>query len=426
MAGPLLVLCWGAGMAFLARVVTGRWLSHLAMYSLVWTISLFTYELRLIAYNGVVFEAWVFVFVAWTSLYIGTALGRMMCARTGRPVPAVVDLRKLRFAIWGLALAGATSTVILSRNLVLELRSENLIQALTDSATRVYALRFEGDVSGLMYLNFLPYAGCVLAGIYTARLGRLTVTASLPIVVVIIEAIISMQRAGMVFGALLFAFSYAACPKGLTLRLPKWQKIAATFVVIASFLMVTAQREGGGEIFESETPALARVGELFTVAPVLYFYASSPLPCFSEYLKHPVEDGGTLAGRYMFASIYRLLAKLGYDTYVPYLQTFYYTPAPTNVGTYLRELHYDFGGTAIFLYPFALGFSITWLEARRSSFYSVVLLTFLYLVVAFSINFNFIGTGVWYFPLPIALSVVYLTTKPVRQRSSFANLPSRL
>ena len=59
----------------------------------------------------------------------------------------------------------------------------------------------------------------------------------------------------------------------------------------------------------------------------------------------------------------------------------------TNTGTYIRELHADFGVIGVFLVPFLLGLLITWLWFKFYEEKSLVVFTFLvylYVVVGFS------------------------------------------
>ena len=400
----LLLTIWGSGMLLVARWLCGRWLNHLSLYTTVWTASLFALSLNLIHYHHIVLEAWIYIFVAWLSIYLGTAIVRLMSPRTANREFPDLNMKRLRTAILVLSLTGLGSTAMLAMNIVRMLDAEGLFVALMENGNQIYGMRFEGEVSGLMYLVFLPYAGCVLAGIYTARLGKITLTGTMPLAVMLLDGIVSMQRAGMFVGAVLLFLAYLFTPKASKSHVPIWQKITAVSVVLVVFLLVTASR-GGAASFEGETQTLADAGDSVSVLPSLYFYASGPVACFSEYLKNPGRDGKALWGRYMFASIYRFLSKFGLDTYVPYYQNFYYTPEPINVGTYLRELHRDFGGVAVFVFPFLLGLSISIFECSSRGVGSIVILSFLYLVVFFSFNMNFIGSGGWYFPLPIALFV---------------------
>jgi oligosaccharide repeat unit polymerase len=417
----VLLSFWAIGMVILARWICGGWVNHLSLYSFVWTTSLLTLQMRLIAYHHVIFEAWMYVFVAWVSLYLGTALIRLKSPPT-KPTFPYINMKRLRNAIFVLGAAGLASTVVLALKIVQKLDAGSFFLALMENASRIYVMRLEGDVSGLMYLNFLPYAGCVLAGIYTARLGRVTLVAILPLVGMLADGVVSMQRSGIFVGALLLFLAYLFTPKVSKLHVPTWQKIAVVSVVLTIFLSITASR-GRPEFFDGEKQALADAGNSASVPPSLYFYASGPVACFSEYLKHPGQDGKALWGRYMFASVYRFLSKFGTGTYVPYYPNYYYTPVPINACTYLREIHFDFGGLGIFFFPYCLGALIAFLETREHTAASVILLSFFYMVVIFSFDINFIGSGAWYFPLPIALLVV-AAVKPRREGETCVAVPT--
>ncbi len=380
----------------------------------------FSYQLGLIDYHHVAFEAWIYVFTAWIALYLGTAVIKlganiifpMQSKATTFPN---LNMKRLRWAIILLSLAGIASSAVLALDIVRSLNADTLLVALMEQANKIYELRFNAEVSGLMYVVFLPYAGCALSGVYTARLGRITISALLPIFAMLVDGIISMQRFGMFVGPLLFVFSYLLTPKIAKLYVPRWQKVGIICVVVSGFFIVTAQRTGS-QVFEGESTSLANAGDVVPGLPSLYFYASAPVPCLSEYLKHPEQEGAHLWGRYTFASIYRFASRFGFDTYVPYYGTFYSTPIPDNAATYLRDVHWDFGGTAIFLFPFGLGLLIALLEVRAPTVLTIVLGSFLYLVIFFSCHFNYAGGGNWYFPLPIALLIAQMVRVPSFRR----------
>lgn len=410
------LLVWTATMLALARWICGRWFNHLSLYTVIWSTSIFAYDLRLIEYHHVVFEAWIYVFVAWVAIYLGTMAAKLGLTalpreqRGAAPFPNL-NMNYLRWAILLFGAAGLASSVVLAFNTLRTLGAQDLLTALTSYGAQIYELRFNGEVSGLMYVVFLPYAGCVLSGIYCARLGRITLVALLPVFAMLADGFISMQRLGIFVGVLLFSFSYSLTPKSTKLYIPQWQKAAIACTILLGFFLVTISR-AATQVMESGSATLADAGDSVPGLSSLYFYASAPIPTFSEYLKHPEEEGKALWGRYMFASIYRFGSKLGFDTYVPYYAPFYYTPIPDNAATYLREIHWDFGGSAIFIFPFGLGFLIAYLEIQKPTAWSVVLGSFLYVVVFFSCHFNFMGGGGWYFPLPIALLVAYIVSTP--------------
>jgi oligosaccharide repeat unit polymerase len=77
-------------------------------------------------------------------------------------------------------------------------------------------------------------------------------------------------------------------------------------------------------------------------------------------------------GANTLAPVYRVLAKLGFDTHTSRYQVFYKTPAPANTGTYLREVHADFGVLGVLLIPFLMGFvtTVIWFRIQRDFSYA--------------------------------------------------------
>jgi oligosaccharide repeat unit polymerase len=413
----LLLIGWWAVMTIIARWICGRWFNHLTLYTAIWSVSLIALETHLIVYHAVVFEAWIYIFTAWIAIYLGTALIRL--TRNVRPQQEFfpeLSVRRLKFFIFIFSVAGLLSTIALFSNIVHMLDSGSAA-ALLENANRVYGMRLEGDVSGFMYLNFLPYAGCVLGGIYTARLGRLTLIALSPLAVMLADGAVSMQRAGMIYGTSLFVFSYLFAPKTHKAQLSRWVKVSVVAAAAALFTLVSLFR-GAAELYEGESKTLENAGQSVALLPALYLYVSAPVVCFSEYLKHPEDDGKSLWGRYSFASIYRFASKLGFDTYVPYYQSYYDTPIPVNTGSYLREVYADFGGVGVFLFPFALGLVISLLETGPKGIVAAVCLPFLYILVLMSFTLDFVGGGGWYFPLPLALLTTYCSRGRARGKGA--------
>jgi oligosaccharide repeat unit polymerase len=394
-------------MIWIARCLRGRWVNHLSLYSFVWTVSLCAYQLRLIAYNYISGEAWVLIFAAWIALYLGAAWAGMLGAPDGSSQRRLVPLseRNLRKAIVFLSCAGLVSSAALAWNIVHSLDTW-LLLALVDQGNKIYTMRFEGELSGLMYVGFLPYAASALAGAYASRMGRITFVSALPLLAMTVDGILSMQRGGILIAIILFVAGAWFTPSRIPFRVVRWQMVAALGLLLAGFLYVTMTRGVPAE-FENQGATLNRVSDVVPSFPSLYMYISAPSAGLSAYLQHPESDGHSFWGRYTFAPAYRFFAKLGLDTYVPYYTEFYSTPVPINSCTYLREIHSDFGSLGVLGVPFCLGALITLLEFRRSSLTVQMVLAHLYVVVLFSFTLLITITGYWYISL-MASSMVGL------------------
>src|SRR5215469_1864624 len=99
---------WCIGMMCLARFICKNWLNHLTLYTLVWTTSLFAYELHWIRYNSITDETWLYIIVAWISIYLGSILA-MARPMVSAPRETVNSLARLKAAIVLLSIGGLIS-----------------------------------------------------------------------------------------------------------------------------------------------------------------------------------------------------------------------------------------------------------------------------------------------------------------------------
>lgn len=286
-----------------------------------------------------------------------------------------------------------------------------LLLALTDQGNSIYTMRFEGDLSGLMYLGFLPYAASALAGAYVGRTGSIGFVSFLPLIAMTVDGVLSMQRGGILIAIILFVAGIYLTPHRRALRVRKWQLASALTLLVIGFFYVTMTRGIPAE-FENQGPILNQVADVAPSMPSLYMYLSAPPVGLSAYLQHPDADGQSFWGRYTFAPANRVLSKFGFHTYVPYYSEFYSTPVPINTCTYLREIHSDFGPLGIIGVPFLLGALITIVESKCSNLVAQVVLAHLYVVILFSFTLLIMVTGYWYISLIASTCVAFVISKP--------------
>jgi oligosaccharide repeat unit polymerase len=375
-----LTLFFGFLTILLGRWLFGKWFNHVGLYGAIWSCSLALFHADLVPYYPLTFEAWLVIIVGWIGFVLGSA--SIVCARfaigkldvsNGESAnkPMEPNLRVFTFVLWVL-------------NVVVIFDMINLIHVISNlisgwgnffgSAVLLYTLRTSGGIPGAIpYLSAAALAGCLLGGIYIAYVGRTRIVALIPSVVIFVDSILSMDRGTIVIAAVLFVSGYALGKRrrtGLPTSLPgtKIRRIAS--IVVGVTLLVTGLefvRSSRG-ILEGTFAAgsLSRMKGASFITPSIYFYITGHFGVLNQYLKKDAEQN--IVGRYTLAPVWRTIAKLGFETKVGSNQPFYHTPFVGNNGTYLRELHADYGLTGVAVAPFALGAIVSgfWFRALKT------------------------------------------------------------
>src|SRR6266436_3613527 len=86
---------------YIGRLWFKRWFNPLSVYSALWGFCLCNYEMGLIQYYPVSTRAWMYIALAWVSLYLGAATVLLAIPRLRKPAPArlSVDLKRLEKGI---------------------------------------------------------------------------------------------------------------------------------------------------------------------------------------------------------------------------------------------------------------------------------------------------------------------------------------
>ncbi|HXZ40406.1 MAG TPA: O-antigen polymerase [Terriglobales bacterium] len=385
---------------YIARRLLGSWVNHLSIYSVTWGLSLSAYELGLIVYNPICTEAWLYIAVAWVSVFLGAALVvfSMRKQALGNVVMPDFNPSFLRITIWVLSLLTVVSLIQQIRQIQAEFGG--LTEALVLNPNDVYVSRAAGELGGVPYLGFFELPAACLAGLYTARLRKLTFTALLPILVAAAASVISMQRAGLLIAAPLFVYAFIFSRTSRRIRLSKrWiATLAASSVVLFGAFLLIGSHRGSYMYHSGQTQELNNFAEYMSGLPSLYFYVSATGPTLSQYLLHPEVDTYSFFGSNTFAPVCRLLAKLGFRTSVPYYTPFYYVPQDGNQATYLAYIDADFGPAGIVIVPAILSGVLTFLSLRNNSQFRISrLMLYVNLLVAITFSFSgyYLGLTYW-------------------------------
>ena len=417
------------GTVVLGRTMLGRWFNHLSLYSGIWGAALLLVESDLIHYNSISTMAWFYIFSAWLCLFLGSLTTLLLRGR-GAQEPTFDDAQlvsRLRLVIW---IFSAISFVGIAAQTIGVLREfGGVFNAIFVQGNDLYHARLDhSDIGGISYVGAFAPAACTLAGIYSAKVRKITVTGVLPVLLVVLAGIFAMGRAGMMFAAIWFAVAFLYTPRS-HFRLGRRQAIIASGVAVALVvggITIISLTRGLEVEYSGLSPVMQQASDQIPILPSLIFDYSGPVVGFSDYLAHPDTNVGKFPGMYTFAPIFRFLSRLGLNTDVPPWEESYYTPREINVMTYLKNVHSDFGAIGVLLFPYFLGAGLTWLKLSLEERFEpsrVVLLSQGYLIIMFSFAYNTMFLGVWYFSLILGLAGCYLLKSSIL-KALLPQLPS--
>jgi len=396
----------------LGRYFFGGWFNHLSLYSAIWSGSLALFEVRFVRYYSLAPETWLIIIASWLSFVIGSATYMVVRGqgipqsgdRTGKIGPSE---RAVYVTIW--ILVGIALAVALQHWSVV-LKKFGSLEFVLLFGNVVYSTRVHEGLPGMIpFLDSLGLTASLLAGIYTAMVGRVRVVSVLPLLVVIVQALAAMGRAKILLATLLFGSGFLLYRHRIRMNLRDSARasrarlfigmVSVAVLVVLGAELIRSTRVTVEE-FAGATKALKNLEGGSFITPSIYLYLTVQHGVFNRYLMSEKES--VPIGTYSLAPFWRVLSKIGFETYVPQYQRFYSTPAPANTGTYLRELHADYGIWGVVVGPYLLGLlcSFTWcraVETGRLLYFSV--LGHLYSLVG--VSFLLLATmwGYWVFSL---------------------------
>ncbi len=397
-----------------ARWVFGCWTNHVVVYLVMWVLSLLLFQMRLFSYYPLQPETWIVIIAGTFSFLLGALMpgmalyagsGDMPRPRRSTEAPSSFVMKRrqkiLRIALY---IANVISFGGALQQWFIVIRKFGSVFNVLALGNLLYSYRVaEGALPGTIpYVSSLALTGAVLAGLYTAMTGTLKPAAVVPLIVQVMLSMANMGRSGLILAAVLFLSSYSLCRLAMPLprrsartgRLKRLLAVSAVVILLALGTEFVRSGRGAVENFAYQGQALTHLRTASFITPSVYLYLTVHFGVLNQYLIQDVEH--TPWGSNTFAPLYRLLAKAGLGPTIPWYPRFYHTPVGANTGTYLRELHADFGILGIFAGPFLLGLlgSLTWY--RYLATHSYVLLTvgaYLGVIVVMSIFYIVLRGG---------------------------------
>ncbi len=385
------------------RFLFKKWINHLTIYSTMMGGVTFFYELKLLPYPDLVPLAWFFLlssslcflFGILTIIKATNLFSKKIVAVHKEDVflPIFSDKGKaLKYSILFFSFIGLF--VAVQRWLVLI----NMFGSITNvllNAGIVYRLNVNKEIKEFIpILPYFVYVAVFLSAIYTAYKGRFSFLTFLPFIGIIVKELTYFGRGEMLFSLMEFFFAFYLFRYLLNkdsknrYKFSKTNALIATTLLLALFITgssVVRVSRGAFEKFKGASKELNQLKDNLIISPSVYLYLSSDIGVFSKYLEHDGED--TKFGQNTFRIVYDLLSKFKIVDEPSYFQKGYYIPMWTNTGTYIRELHADFGVVGVFLVPYLMGLAMTLLWYKfyeRKSLIVFAILVYLFLIVGHS------------------------------------------
>jgi len=427
---------------YLGKYLFGRWFNHVTIYTVIWFGLLFFYHLGYIKYYPLSFETWSYIILAYLSLIFGTIT--VFISRTALKQSSEISLfnskqfktefinsAKLKKIIIFFSLIGIFSGL---QQWYILIKLYGNIPSILLNGSEIYRMRVEEGIPGVIpYLQSFSYVGLFLSGLYGAKKKSIPLITVLPLFGVIVKELANFSRAGILLGFVLFLTTYILTKNmivtndNIKAKKNKSKNVAIIIVIvillISSAVFIRAFR-GTVESFSGSSKELSSLRTNLLISPSLYLYMSAHIGVFNMYLKVD-EEKSEVFGKNTFLPIYNFIAKLNLVKHFKQYHRGYYIPVWTNTGTYLRELHSDFGIVGIILGPYLLGLFSTILifvvNSRKNLFY-LTLLVFLYVIIIFSFLVLISRLGVFYISLMLILftigflqnKVLFFPSKPFK------------
>lgn len=143
----------------LSKILFRRWFNHLSVYSLIWFILLFLYELKLLRYYDLSTETWFVIALSYIAFHLGVLFYfsvNKINKSTEVPVPELSSnpffYKQGKLLIIVIIITGLVGLVGALQQWVLLIHRFGSIQKVILSANSVYKMRVEGEIRGIAYL----------------------------------------------------------------------------------------------------------------------------------------------------------------------------------------------------------------------------------------------------------------------------------
>lgn len=419
----------------LGKLLFKKWINHLTLYCFIMGGLIFLYELKLLPYTDINSLTWFFIISSFLSFLLGiiTVISannlffptQKFSNESIISLPIFADNGKaLKYSIIFFSIIGLIAAI--QRWYVL-INLFGSIPSVLINAGAIYGFKVHREAIIKEFIPILPaflYVAVFFSGIYTAYKRRFSFLTFFPFIVIVLKQMTDFGRAELLLTSMEFLFSFFLFRHFLNedssqrFKFLRKNAIAASALLLiliiatASFIRFT---RGSFENYRGASRELKQLNENFIISPSIYLYLSSDFGVLSKYLESDGED--TKFGENTFFIVHVFLSRLGIREKPSDFQKGYFIPMWTNTGTYLRELHADFGIAGVFFVSYLIGLLITWLWFKfykKKSLKVFAFLVYSYLIVGFSFLVMVTRLNQWY--ISLLMIIIYI---PVLEKLAF-------
>ncbi|MDT3696285.1 MAG: O-antigen polymerase [Ignavibacterium sp.] len=414
----------------IARITFKRWFNHLSLYVIIWCTMILLYDLKLFPYDDILPLTWFYIISSCLCFIFGIftiisarklfPLVERNTEESKKSVKIFVDGgTTVRYAILFFSIISIIGAV---QHWIILIEKFGSIPGVLINANAIYILNTRGGIKGQVpFISNFGYVSIFFSAIYTAYNKKFTLLTFLPFLGIIIKEVATVGRAGMLLALMEFLFTFLLFRHQLnfiSVRLFKFSKknalISFTFLIILFITSASLVRlsRGATETYSGTNRSLSQFKDNLILSPSLYLYLSGHIGVLNKYSQGDGEN--TSFGQNTFLTFYHILDKLGVIKRSSDYQKGYFTPMWINTGTYIRELHADFGLTGVFLIPFLLGLIVTWLWYglfKNNSLIILSIMVYLYIIIGFSFLVMITRTSYW----SISLLLIIISIKVIEK-----------
>lgn len=405
------------------------WFNPITIYSFVWTGLISLYQLKLFKYYELSFETWFVVFLSFYSFFFGIILyyyftrdKRIIYKPLKLSINEIIQNTQLIKLI--ILTTGLIALVSSLQNWYILLKEYDSVVNILINAQEIYQKRVDGEIKGVLpYTWAFGFVSIFFAAILSAKQNKFSFLTIFPLVAIVLKDLAMIARSNILFGFLEFGTVFILVKvffnnNGIKIGRPNKRNIIIGFIMILILVIGSAtivrSVKGTIESFKASTNTLSKIRSGVFITPSLYLYLSSHVGVLNKYLLVNDEPEKTKFGQNTFESIYNILSKFDLATSPGSYQRGYYIPMWTNTGTYIREIHADFGAVGLIVIPFMLGFFSIYYWVKffeTGELYSLNILIHLILIIWFSFLTMITRQGGWYISLFATLIIIHFLSR---------------